>query len=124
MRRNQYGRCAILAILVLLALAMTGCEQKSIKDIKSDPHRYANRDVAVVGNVTKSFSVLGRGAYEIDDGTGKLWIVSQTGVPREGARVVVKGKIREGFNLSSIISLPEQISSGLVMIEDSHKLRD
>ena len=123
MRRSQHGTYAILAILLLWALAMWGCEQKTINEIRADPGRYANRDVAVVGKVTKSVSVLGRGAYEIEDGTGKLWVISQTGVPREGARVVVKGKIRDAFDLSSFITLPERISSGMVMIEESHKAR-
>jgi hypothetical protein len=67
--------------------------------------------------------VLGRGAYEVDDGTGKLWIVSEKGVPREGARIAVKGTIRDGYNLGGIIKLPEPISSGLVMIEKEHKAK-
>ena len=108
---------------MLLALATAGCEQKTINEIKADPARYANREVSVVGTVTRSVSVLGRGAYEIDDGTGKLWVVSQSGVPREGARVGVKGKIRDAFNLSAIVKLPEQISSGMVMMESSHKAK-
>jgi hypothetical protein len=40
-----------------------------------------------------------RGAYRIDDNTGQLWVVSDKGTPRTGARVTVKGTIREGFNL-------------------------
>jgi hypothetical protein len=123
MGRRHYRHYALLTVIVLWACAMTGCEQKTVNEIKADPGRYANQEVAVVGNVTRSFSVLGRGAYEIDDGTGKLWVVSQSGVPREGARVGVKGKIRDGFNLGSIVKLPEQISSGLVMIESSHKAK-
>jgi RecJ-like exonuclease len=102
---------------------MSGCEQKTINEIRAEPSRYANKEVSVVGTVTRSYSVLGRGVYEIDDGTGKLWIASEKGVPREGAKVVVKGKIRDGYNLGSFIKLPESISSGLAMIESSHKAR-
>lgn len=120
MQRHKY---AILLILVLSGLMMAGCEQKNINQIKADPSRYAKREVAVVGTVTRSFSVLGKGAYEVEDGTGKLWIVSKTGVPREGARVAVKGKIRDGFNLSEIVKLPEPISSGLVLIETAHRAK-
>ena len=123
MGRRHHRYYAFLTMIVLWAFAMVGCEQKTINEIKADPGRYANQEVAVVGNVTRSFSVLGRGAYEIDDGTGKLWVVSESGVPREGARVGVKGKIRDGFNLGSIVKLPEQISSGMVMIESSHKAK-
>jgi hypothetical protein len=102
---------------------MSGCERKSINDILADPSRYDNRDVAVVGNVVRSISVLGKGAYEIDDGTGKLWVVSKSGVPREGAEVVVTGTVKDGYNLGSIVKLPELIKSGLVMIEKSHRAR-
>ena len=123
MRRLRYQRYALLTAIVLWALAMSGCEQKTINEIRAEPSRYANKEVSVVGTVTRSYSVLGKGVYEIDDGTGKLWIASEKGVPREGAKVVVKGTIRDGYNLGSFIKLPEAISSGLVMIESSHKAK-
>jgi putative cofactor-binding repeat protein len=120
-RRYRFGFFA--AACILLALAMAGCERKSINDIKADPGRYSNHEVVIAGNVVRSVSVLGKGVYEIDDGTGKLWIVSQTGVPRNGAQVLVKGTVRDGYNLSEFVKLPEPVSSGLVMIEKSHKAR-
>jgi hypothetical protein len=115
---NRYG---FLGIVLVLALATIACEQKSISDIRVDPGRYANKQVAVVGNVTRSFSLLGRGAYEVDDGTGKLWVLSEKGVPLQGSRVLVKGTIRDGFNLGDLIKLPELVSPGLVMIESEHR---
>ena len=90
----------------------------------ADPSRYANKEVRIEGGGTDSYSVLGRGAYQIDDGTGRHWVVSEKGVPREGARVSVKGKVRDGFNLGSLVKLPKQVNSGLVMIESSHKAKD
>ena len=85
-------------------------------------------DGAVVsGAVVDSYSFSNRGAYRIDDETGALWVVSDRGVPRKGARVTVKGTIREGFNLGSLsdrIKLPPGIGSGLVMMESSHKAQD
>jgi hypothetical protein len=121
MNRFQIGAC--VAVGIILALAMSGCERKSINDILADPSRYADRDIAVAGNVVRSISVLGTGAYEIDDGTGKLWVVSKSGVPREGAKVEVTGAIKDGYNLGAIVKLPEPLKSGLVMIEKSHRAR-
>ena len=118
---RRYYLGAFAAVCILMALAMTGCDRKSINDIRADPSRYSNREVQIAGNVVRSFSVLGKGVYEIDDGTGKLWIVSQTGVPRNGAQVLVKGTVRDGYNLSSIVQLPDPMSSGLVMMEKSHR---
>jgi hypothetical protein len=49
-------------------------------------------------------------------------------VPRKGAFVEVKGKIKDGFDLTSVgdfLSLPEpireRIASGLLLVESSHK---
>lgn len=112
---------SVFAMVILFCvLVLVGCEQKTINDIKADPSRYANQEVAIVGNVIWSSSFLGKGAYEVDDGTGKLWVVSQTGVPRKGARIVVKGKVRDAYDLTSW-NMPESLSSGLVLIEVSHK---
>jgi hypothetical protein len=126
MKRIKMARLAALLGLATLALLSVACEQKSINEIMANPHRYTKHEVGVVGRVVQSYSVLGRGAYQIDDGTGKLWVVSvgDKGVPRKGARVAVKGKIRDGFDLGSIVKLPEAISSGLVLEESSLKARD
>ncbi len=118
---RKCGYYTSMALVVLLALAMVGCEQKTINQIKADPGRYANKEVAVAGTVVRSYSVLGKGAYEIEDGTGKLWVVSEKSVPREGAKIVVKGTIRDAFSLGSFVKLPEVVSSGMVMIENGHK---
>jgi hypothetical protein len=119
--RGNCRRYALILAAVFLVLLMAGCERKTINDLRAEPGRYANKEVAVGGKVLRSVSVLGTGAYEIDDGTGKLWIISKRGVPREGARIVVKGTIRDAYNLGSIVKLPDVVSSGMVMIEAAHR---
>jgi membrane protein implicated in regulation of membrane protease activity len=120
MNSKRYG---LIIAAVFLSLLTAGCERKTINDLKAEPDRYANKEVALVGEVVRSFSVLGRGAYEIDDGTGRIWIVSEKGVPRRGAQVVVKGRIRDAYDLSSFVKLPEPVRSGMVMIEILHRSR-
>jgi hypothetical protein len=107
-----------------MSLLLAACEQKTINQILAEPHRYANRDVGVMGTVVQSYSVLGRGAYQIEDGTGKLWVISDKGVPRKGARVGVKGKIKDGFDLGGLIKLPAGIGTGLVMIQSDVRSKD
>ena len=124
MRKTGVVRVAVLLTVSILALVLVACEKKTINEIRADPHRYADRDVGIEGNVVRSYSVLGRGAYEVDDGTGKLWVVSDKGVPRTGTRVAVKGKIKDAFDLGSVVKLPEAVSSGMVMIESGHKARE
>jgi len=117
---------AKLLLAMVLAYAMfvlVGCEYKTINQIMAEPQRYTNRDVGITGNVVRSFSVLGAGAYQVDDGTGKMWVVAKNNVPREGARVGVKGKIQDGFNLGGLVKLPEVVRSGMVMIESEHRAK-
>jgi hypothetical protein len=81
-------------LLSLVALALVACERHKIGDITADPGRFNGKEVMVVGRVVQSVGVLGKGVYEIDDGTGKLWVLSETrGVPSKGAYVGVKGRI-------------------------------
>ncbi|HWC76077.1 MAG TPA: OB-fold nucleic acid binding domain-containing protein [Blastocatellia bacterium] len=86
------------AFIALFALALTGCpERKQISDINGDPGRYFNKEVTVVGRVTRSYGVAGAGVFEIDDGTGRLWIVSEKyGVPSKDQMVGVSGRIIPG----------------------------
>jgi len=117
----------LVMVLAGAVLFLPGCEQKTIHNILVDPRRYASQEVGVAGKVVRSYAVLDHGAYEVDDGTGTLWVISKTGVPREGARVAVKGTIRDAFSLGelgSILKLPDSIRSGVVMMESAHKAKD
>jgi hypothetical protein len=58
------------------------------------------KEVAIAGHVTNSFGALGTGVFEVDDGTGRMWVYSQSyGVPSNGAKVGVRGTIQQGFSL-------------------------
>ena len=85
----------------ILILGLLGCpQQKSIADIQRDPAYYQNHEVAVKGTVSNSFGLLGTGAYEVDDGTGKLWVFSEaTGVPAKGSRIVSIGRIQPTLSI-------------------------
>ncbi|MBI4166849.1 MAG: hypothetical protein HY508_14070 [Acidobacteria bacterium] len=126
--RKRFGKSQLTFLALMGAvLFLASCEEKTINQIMADPQKYANREVGIRGKVVKSYSVMGNGVYQVDDGTGKLWVVSKTGVPREGARVAVRGKIRDGYNfgdLGSVLKIPDPIRSGLVMIESKHKATD
>jgi hypothetical protein len=116
-------RAGLMLLLGAVSLSALGCATTTISRILAEPQRYRQNDVHLAGNVTESVSLLGQGAYKLDDGTGTIWVVSTHGVPRKGAEVKVKGKIRDVVDLGTIIKLPEKIGSGLVMTETSHHAR-
>jgi hypothetical protein len=123
MKTIPMGRTLALALLGASALLGAGCASTNVARLLAEPQRYANRNVGLQGDVVESMSLLGHGVYKLDDGTGTIWVVSRRGVPRRGARVHAKGKIRDVVDVSTIFKLPEQIGSGLVMVEESHRAR-
>jgi membrane protein implicated in regulation of membrane protease activity len=116
------GRIFVPALLC--ALLVSACAT-SVGRVTADPSRYINRQVTISGRVVDSVSVLGRGIYRVQDGGDSLWVVSNQGVPREGARVRVRGRIQDGFDVSIFggRNLPAGLGSGVVMIETSHQIR-
>jgi len=117
------ARLAVLVMLAAAAVSLPACAT-SINKVLADPSRYRNEEVKVSGTVIDSYSIGSRGAYRIADRSAELWVVSERGVPRKGARVTVTGTIREGFNIGSLggkIKLPMNLESGLVLVEREHK---
>jgi hypothetical protein len=98
-RKSSKG---ILVVAMLAAiLVTTGCPtQASIADINKDPGRFSDKDVRIHGTVSEAFSALGTGVYQIDDGTGRIWVYSQNfGIPGNGNNVSVTGRVQQGFAL-------------------------
>jgi hypothetical protein len=100
-RRVMYlaKRLGLISLILTGAVLLTACpKRETISKINADPGRYRNKEVGIAGNVTDSYGVLGNGAYEIDDGTGRIWVVTTRGVPSRGSKIGAKGKIYTGFS--------------------------
>jgi hypothetical protein len=83
--------------LALLVVFACGCTATTISKINSDPASYMAKDVTIAGQVVTSFGAMNQGAFEVDDGTGRLWVWSSGfGVPSQGTRVVVTGRVQAG----------------------------
>ena len=115
-------RLGLAALLLATAALAASCATRTVNHILADPARYQNREVTLSGYVADSYSVANRGLYRLEDRTGEIWVVSDRGVPRRGAHVKVRGRVRDGFNLGALGDrLPRSIGAGLVLIESSHR---
>jgi hypothetical protein len=98
----------LLASVVLL----TGCASVTpIGELLDNSSKYDGKTVRVVGQVQESAGFLGRGAYELKDGTGSLTVLSENASPpRTGSRIGVKGVFQALFTLGikSLAVLREQ----------------
>lgn len=94
------------AILLSLIIAATiffaaACEKVTISKLANNPTKYNNKEVGVIGTVKKTYGInipltsVRGGVYEVDDGTGTIWVVTQSSVPRQGARIGVKGRFQD-----------------------------
>ncbi len=95
------GKILSAVVMMVCSLWLLGCPTRtSIANINSDPGKYAGKEVTIAGRVTSSFGAMGSGVFEVDDGTGRMWVYSQNyGVPNNGAKVAVTGQIQQGFSV-------------------------
>jgi hypothetical protein len=108
----------VVAASFLAGLLAAGCATR-IQRVLDDPSRYRDREVTVSGTVVDSYSVAGRGAYQLQDRSGRLWVITDRGVPRRGAEVRAKGTVREIFNLGSLGELLRLPGGGVVLVESA-----
>ena len=103
-------------LLIPLLALLTACGSIKIGHINADPSRYQNRVVHVTGTVTNSVGLLGTGGYQIEDETGKIYVISRRGVPSRGSRVSVTGVVSPGVQ---VLGNP----LGVAIREERHRIK-
>jgi hypothetical protein len=95
------GRLGLVAAVLVATLLLAACPpHESIAKLNRDPGRYAGKEVTIAGRVTDSFGAMGHGVFQVDDGTGAMWVLAgQYGIPGADAKVAVTGRVEEGFSL-------------------------
>jgi len=95
-----YPKSFFVALIAAGALLLTACPTRtSIERINRDPGKYVGKEVTIAGRVSSSFGALGTGVFEVEDGSGRMWVyIQRYGVPGDGAKVAVTGRIEQGFS--------------------------
>ena len=70
----------------------------------------------VTGTVTNSVGLMGKGGYQIEDKTGKIIVISGSGVPSRGSVVTVTGRVVPGAEVLGT-------ALGVTIREASHKVK-
>jgi hypothetical protein len=95
MHRFRYAvRLAFLSLLTIATLlVIPGCMGKTpIKTLLDDPEQNSGKHVRIAGEVTTSPALPSADSFEVDDGTGKVFVLSKEhGSPPVGTKVVVRG---------------------------------
>lgn len=84
-----------LGILTLGVAAIFGCDRgKSVTEIGQIEQNDRGSIVYIQGKVRSQAPFLGSTAYQLEDRTGKIWIVSDRSIPTQGAEILVEGKVQ------------------------------
>ncbi len=108
----DHVRRSLFLLSFACSLLLTGCASViPIGQLLDNSSRYDGKTVRVAGEVRESAGFLGRGAYQLNDGTGTVTVVSEeASPPRTGSRIGVKGTFQALFTLgvTSLAVLREQ----------------
>ncbi len=120
---RKMTKAILLSLVLCVGLLATACpERKSIGSIEANPSKFYNKEVGIAGTVRDSYGInvpltqIRGGVYKVDDGTGSIWVLTQSSVPSKGTKVGVKGKIQNGVNYNGK-------NYGLGMIEEDRRFK-
>ena len=95
-------RMSRLVVTIVAAAGLSACatslRNPHVADLRNNPGRYQDHSVNIDGVVTTSWGVplVPFRLYKVDDGTGEVTVVSQSGhAPSRGAHVRVTGKVND-----------------------------
>lgn len=99
-------------MLIFLMVLMHCAASVRIGDIKNSPSRFHDKKVTISGTVDETITlpILGVGVYQLNDGTGTIWVKPKELTPEKGEHVMVTGTIKVGLTISGK-------SFGLILIE-------
>jgi len=103
MHYHHFSALLVLSLLAVSFLAV-GCTEKTIPigDLAKNSAGYDGKTVQVSGTVKSAAGALGYGVYQVDDGTGTIMVVTESGgAPAQGAKIGVRGIFHSAFTIGT-----------------------
>lgn len=89
---SLFVRLRQISLGVTLLASVVGCQAPLIT-IKESPKK-VDQTVNLRGKVVHLAPFLGNGAYQIEDVTGKIWVVTTQTLPQLNQQINLKGRIK------------------------------
>jgi hypothetical protein len=116
-RRGRLERRTARGLWALALVAAHGCVRPvAISALRQRSTELQGKPVTVEGQVSRSIDLplLHDHFYQIDDGTGQIWVQTTQATPAEGQRVRVTGTLGPGMKLPGA-------EVGLVIVESQRQ---
>jgi hypothetical protein len=88
-----------ITVVLMIAVALCGCDAyrkfsaTKIRDILDHPRDYEKKDVTVYGTVVDASSMIFVKFFELEDGTGRIKVVTTRVLPQTGEKLRVTGRM-------------------------------
>ena len=81
-----------ISLWIILLVSLFGC-QAPVITVEQISHKKVGKTVYLTGKIVRQAPFLGNAAYQLEDGTGKVWVVTKELPPSE-QQINIKGKIQ------------------------------
>ena len=102
--RYEIVRALLIVSIFAFSLVAVACTEKTIPigDLRANSAAYDGKTVQIAGTVKSAAGALGYGVYQLDDGTGTMMVVTESGgAPAQGAKVGVRGVFHSAFTIGT-----------------------
>ena len=86
----------LLLILCVTVVPLTGCQSTTrINQIAHNALYYDGKEVTIIGTAggTENIPALNKVGYNLDDGSGSIFVFTEQKPPEKGTQITVKGTI-------------------------------
>ena len=97
-------RLSLSSLLLILTSGLLSCGNLPMSQLNLDSNvasisdiqqkRQVDGEVYLRGKVENRAPFVGNAAYQLQDGTGKIWILTKQALPQLGDEVLLKGEVR------------------------------
>lgn len=97
--KSDLLKTVLSTILLIVSFGLVGCNSlfnsyQNPFQIEEINNKKDGRNVYVAGKVIRIIPLIKNGAYQLQDDTGKIWILTTNKLPSIGAKISVKGQIK------------------------------
>jgi hypothetical protein len=90
--RLLFAKFQKISLWLLILTTVVGCRSPLIV-VEAVSAAKIDKTVYLTGKVVHSAPFLGNGAYQLEDGTGRIWVLTTKTLPQKGQQTNLKGKI-------------------------------
>ena len=119
--KQKISKLICLSLIISLNFNLTSCDflnsvnpfnSKSPIRVDAIANQKKHKPIYITGTVTKIAPLLGNNAYQVQDNTGKIWVVTTEKLPSVGQNILIKCNIQ-----SQNLSLTNQELDELYLVE-------